>query len=226
MIRRRFLLIWRYDSVELVNRCRPTDCGLRDFNRDARYAGAQFRQSYQPPGKPRHHRIAIYRIVWPRRDSLGTIYRRLMKCLVLRLRAVARSVFTVAIPLINWLNLARRDRYTGCIKRDVYAGKREKFLEESRVFRSEYFILQYRFARAIPHGWTPCPKVVIRAITITNEDSVVFVWTPIIIRVFRCYTLYQFKRYQLRRDFHPKRNQWRRAYGWSLLIQPVQLSSE
>lgn len=99
------------------------------------------------PGKPpTHHRVAIYRIVWPCRDSLGTIYRRLMKCLVLRLRAVARSVFTVAIPLINWLNLAdsaRRDRYTGCIKRDVYApGQTMEILSsgESRVNSSVAYI--------------------------------------------------------------------------------------
>lgn len=48
-----------------------------------------------------------------------------MKCLVLRLRAVARSVFTVTIPLINWLALGRLgaiDRYlcTGRTKADVY----------------------------------------------------------------------------------------------------------
>lgn len=90
--------------VELVNRWSADQlCGSRDFNRDARYADAQFRQSYQPQGSRDTAELRVYCIVWPRRDSLGTIYRRLMKCLVLRLRAMARSVFTVTISLINWL---------------------------------------------------------------------------------------------------------------------------
>lgn len=61
-----------------------------------------------------------------------------MKCLVLRLRAVARSVFTVAIPLINWLNSAGSAR-----RRSIYRMYQERCvcrqtgeilsLEESRV---------------------------------------------------------------------------------------------
>lgn len=50
-----------------------------------------FGNPINPGGKPRYRRVAVYCIVWPRRDPLGTIYRRLMKCLVLWLRAVGEK---------------------------------------------------------------------------------------------------------------------------------------
>jgi len=77
-----------------------------------------------------------------------------MKCLVLRLRgAVARSVFTVAIPLINWL--ARPLRSARSI--DIQDVSREMYTcsngrnsipggISTRLRRSEYFIRWFRFA--------------------------------------------------------------------------------
>jgi hypothetical protein len=77
-----------------------------------------------------------------------------MKCLVLRLGgAVARSVFTVAIPLINWL--ARPLRSAQSI--DIQDVSREMYTcsngrnsipggISTRLRRSEYFIRWFRFA--------------------------------------------------------------------------------
>lgn len=61
------------------------------------------------------------------------------------------------------------------------------------------------------------------------EDSVIFVWIPIATCVFRCYVLYQFKLYQLRPEILARREIDDESHGaccWSLLMQPVQPSSE
>lgn len=130
--------------IELVGR--PTNCGLRDFNRDARHTGAQFRRSYQP-GETEASPSCRYTVLsGPRRDSLSTIYRRLMKCLVLGLRAVGRSVFT--IPLINWLTRPVRPAPIDIqdVSRETWTRGRNSIPEgiSSQLFRTEYFIRRFR----------------------------------------------------------------------------------